>query len=562
MEGLKILVVDDEARMRKLVKDFLSIKGFRVIEAGDGEEALEAFFAQKDIALILLDVMMPKMDGWQVVKTIRQYSKVPIIMLTARGEERDELQGFELGVDEYISKPFSPKILTARVEAILRRTGNTSVDAVNVGGIVIDKAARQVTIDGQPIELSYKEFELLIYFVDNQGMALSREKILNNVWNYDYFGDARTIDTHVKKLRSKLGEKGEYIKTVWGMGYKFEVRQCIYTLAPNAYNPNIKWETTETYNVGLDFGIFGGRINGNIDAYLRKTYDLLNDINTPMGSNFSNKVISNVGDMKNMGLEFNLNFIPIEKKDMRWTINVNGTWQKTEITKLTNTGDDDYLGVQVGAGMSSIGGYTSLYRVGYTPYTYYLFQQAYDENGKAIENTLVDRNGDGQITEDDRYVTGKSILPKFFFGIGSQFTYKKWDFGFNAHGSLGGYALNKVAKNNSTSYSDDHSKGYINNLSTYCLKTGWTEALTEYQQVSDMFLENASFFRLDDINVGYTFDKFAHWNGKIRVGASVQNVFTITKYSGLDPELTAADGVDNNLIPRPRLYTVRLNINF
>ena len=341
----------------------------------------------------------------------------------------------------------------------------------------------------------------------------------------------------------------------WGNGY-------IYTLAPNAYNPNIKWETTETYNVGLDFGIFGGRINGNIDAYLRKTYDLLNDINTPMGSNFSNKVISNVGDMKNMGLEFNLNFIPIEKKDMRWTINVNGTWQKTEITKLTNTGGDDYLGVQVGAGMSSIGGYTSLYRVGYTPYTYYLFQQAYDENGKAIENTLVDRNGDGQITEDDRYVTGKSILPKFFFGIGSQFTYKKWDFGFNAHGSLGGYALNKVAKNNSTSYSDDHSKGYINNLSTYCLKTGWTEALTEYQQVSDMFLENASFFRLDDINVGYTFDKFAHWNGKIRVRASVQNVFTITKYSGLDPELTAADGVDNNLIPRPRLYTVRLNINF
>ena len=225
MEGLKILVVDDEVRMRKLVKDFLSIKGFRVIEAGDGEEALEAFFAQKDIALILLDVMMPKMDGWQVVKTIRQYSKVPIIMLTARGEERDELQGFELGVDEYISKPFSPKILTARVEAILRRTGNTSVDAVNVGGIVIDKAARQVTIDGQPIELSYKEFELLIYFVDNQGMALSREKILNNVWNYDYFGDARTIDTHVKKLRSKLGEKGEDIKTVWGMGYKFEVSQ-------------------------------------------------------------------------------------------------------------------------------------------------------------------------------------------------------------------------------------------------------------------------------------------------------------------------------------------------
>jgi iron complex outermembrane receptor protein len=341
----------------------------------------------------------------------------------------------------------------------------------------------------------------------------------------------------------------------WGNGY-------IYTLAPNAYNPNIKWETTETFNVGLDFGIFGGRINGNVDAYMRKTTDLLNEINTPMGSNFSNKIISNVGDMKNMGLEFNVNFIPIEKNDMRWTINVNGTLQKTEITKLTNTPSKDYYGVQVGAGMSSIGGYTSLYRVGYTPYTYYLYQQAYDENGKAIQNVFVDRNGDGVITEDDRYVTGKSISPKFFFGISSSFTYKKWDFGFNAHGSIGGYALNKVAKNNATSYSDDHTKGYINNLSTYVLKTNWTETMSEFQQVSDMFLENASFFRMDDINVGYTFDEFKNWKGKIRVGASVQNVFTITNYSGLDPELTATDGVDNNLIPRPRLYTIRLNVNF
>ena len=223
MESLKILVVDDEARMRKLVKDFLTIKGYQVIEAGDGEEAVEIFFQQKDIALILLDVMMPKMDGWEVLKTIRLHSKVPIIMLTARGEERDELQGFDLGVDEYISKPFSPKILVARVEAILRRSNHVVGEVMNVGGIEINKAAHQVTIDGKPIELSYKEFELLTYFVENQGIALSREKILNNVWNYDYFGDARTIDTHVKKLRSKLGEKGDYIKTIWGMGYKFEV---------------------------------------------------------------------------------------------------------------------------------------------------------------------------------------------------------------------------------------------------------------------------------------------------------------------------------------------------
>ncbi len=223
MEPLKILVVDDEARMRKLVKDFLTIKGFQVLEAEDGEQALDVFFNQKDIALILLDVMMPRMDGWEVLKTIRKHSKVPIIMLTARGEERDELQGFELGVDEYISKPFSPKILVARVEAILRRSSALTGDVLNVGGISINKAAHEVTVDGKPVDLSYKEFELLTYFAENQGIALSREKILNNVWNYDYFGDARTIDTHVKKLRSKLGEKGDYIKTIWGMGYKFEV---------------------------------------------------------------------------------------------------------------------------------------------------------------------------------------------------------------------------------------------------------------------------------------------------------------------------------------------------
>ena len=225
MDALKILVVDDEARMRKLVRDFLTNKGFTVIEAGDGEEAVDTFFAQKDIALVLLDVMMPKMDGWEVLKTIRKYSRVPVIMLTARSEERDELQGFSLGVDEYISKPFSPKILVARVDAILRRSNVVSTENMNVGGICIDKAAHQVTIDGREIELSYKEFELLSYFVENQGIALSREKILNNVWNYDYFGDARTIDTHVKKLRSKMGEKGDYIKTIWGMGYKFEVSE-------------------------------------------------------------------------------------------------------------------------------------------------------------------------------------------------------------------------------------------------------------------------------------------------------------------------------------------------
>ena len=224
MERLKILVVDDESRMRKLVRDFLVKKDFEVLEAGDGAEAVDVFFDTKDIALVILDVMMPKMDGWQVCREIRAYSKVPIIMLTAKSDERDELLGFELGVDEYMSKPFSPKILVARVEAILRRTSGLATDDVlRAGGIEMNKAAHEVTIDGKAIDLSYKEFELLTYFMENQGIALSREKILNSVWNYDYFGDARTIDTHVKKLRSKLGDKGDYIKTIWGMGYKFEV---------------------------------------------------------------------------------------------------------------------------------------------------------------------------------------------------------------------------------------------------------------------------------------------------------------------------------------------------
>ena len=223
MDKMKILVVDDESRMRKLVKDFLGREGYQVLEAGDGMEAMEVFYDEKDIALIILDVMMPKMDGWQVCREIRAYSKVPIIMLTAKSDERDELQGFDLGVDEYITKPFSPKILVARVEAILRRSNLlTNEDIISAGGIELNKSAHQVKIDGKDIELSFKEFELLAYFMENQGIALSREKILNNVWNYDYFGDARTIDTHVKKLRSKLGEKGELIKTIWGMGYKFE----------------------------------------------------------------------------------------------------------------------------------------------------------------------------------------------------------------------------------------------------------------------------------------------------------------------------------------------------
>lgn len=224
MAELKVLVVDDEVRIRKLVKDFLVKKEYRVLEAGDGEEAINIFFAENDIALVILDVMMPKMDGWQVCREIRKFSRVPIIMLTAKSDEQDELLGFELGVDEYISKPFSPKILMARVDAILRRTNKLEKDGIlTAGNISLNKVAHTVTVSGKNIELSYKEFELLVYFMENQGIALNREQILNNVWNYDYFGDARTIDTHVKKLRAKLTDEADYIKTIWGMGYKFEV---------------------------------------------------------------------------------------------------------------------------------------------------------------------------------------------------------------------------------------------------------------------------------------------------------------------------------------------------
>ena len=223
MAAQKILVVDDEARMRKLVADFLVREGYEVLEAGDGEKAMDIFYAEKEIALVILDVMMPKMDGWQVLREIRESSQVPVIMLTARSDEKDELKGFDLGVDEYVTKPFSPRTLVARVEAILRRTSpQEGNDKIELSGIVLDKAAHQVTVDGRPVDLSFKEFELLAYFMENNGIALSREKILNHVWNYDYFGDARTIDTHVKKLRSKLEPKGDLIKTIWGMGYKLE----------------------------------------------------------------------------------------------------------------------------------------------------------------------------------------------------------------------------------------------------------------------------------------------------------------------------------------------------
>ncbi|MBR5464175.1 MAG: TonB-dependent receptor [Alistipes sp.] len=328
------------------------------------------------------------------------------------------------------------------------------------------------------------------------------------------------------------------------------------TLAPQAFNRNIKWETTTTYNAGIDFGFLSGRINGAVDYYYRHTTDLLSEIDVPTGSNFTNRLMSNIGEMVNQGVEVSLNLIPVQTEDWNWTINLNGTWQQTEIGDL-----NDNI-VKVGSSLSGTGGNSSLHYQGYAPYTFYLFQQVYDAQGKPVMNTFVDRNGDGQITEDDKYITGRSSTPDFYYGISMQLNYKNWDFGFNGHGTIGNYAINKLAVDNSSTYCGTLSYNYLRNLNEYNFRTGFTGNTSTDQAYSDMFIENASFFRLDDINLGYTFHEVGKSKVNIRVAASCQNVFTITDYSGLDPEVNSADGVYSTLIPRPRLYTVRLNINF
>ena len=333
-------------------------------------------------------------------------------------------------------------------------------------------------------------------------------------------------------------------------------------LSPLAYNPNLKWETTETYNVGLDFGFLSDRITGSVDAYYRKTTDLLNLVSAPLGSNFSNVIMSNIGNMENKGIEISLNTVPIENNNWHWSIGGNVTFQSTEITKLTEQNVSGYLGVTTGSGMGGTGGYTSLHRIGYAPYTFYMFEQLYDASGEPIENGLVDRDGDGQITDSDRYVTGYSATPWMYFGVNTKLSYKQWDFSVNGHGSIGNYAINKVAMGYSTSYSDDFTKGYINNLSNSFLIDGWTAPIDTNQKYSDLFIEDASFFKIDDINLGYTFLLPKSRIESIRVAGSVQNVATFTKYSGLDPELAASDGVDDNIVPRPRLYTFRVSLTF
>ena len=330
-----------------------------------------------------------------------------------------------------------------------------------------------------------------------------------------------------------------------------------FPVRPQAYNESLKWEETTTYNVGLDFGFLRGRINGSVDAYYRQTDDLLSYVNVPLGGNFSNYVYQNIGAMENRGVEVSLNFIPVETEDWNLQIGLNGTWQQTVLTELPSAYID--LG---GAG-GGTGNTVQRHQVGYTPHTFYVWQQVYDQDGNPIQNALVDRNQDGQITNEDRYMSNKSPNPDFFYGVSLKLSYKNWDFGFNGHGTVGNYMFNDVLRSGATAYYRDViDKGYLVNTQAAGAKYGFTAASTTAQCLSDMFLEDASFFRMDDINLGYTFRKVGQSDTQIRVAAGVQNVFVLTKYSGLDPESSVAGGIDGNIYPRPRIFSVRLGINF
>ena len=392
-----------------------------------------------------------------------------------------------------------------------------------------------------------------------------------NIGAEDFLKDSKTISQLKFRLSAGMtGQQdgiGEYAH-LSRYGLSTDVYQQYYMGAapgfqfmwtPGAYDPNIKWETTTTYNVGIDFGFVNDRITGNVDAYLRNTDDLLNNVLTPMGSNFGNQVLTNVGSMQNKGIEFALNVIPVQTTDWHLSIGVNGTFQDTKITKLNATDDDSYY-IQTSGISHGTGSYVGRHQVGYAPYSYWVFQQLYDSEGMPIQNAFVDRNGDGTINNDDKYCAGDAN-PDFYYGINLKLSYKNWDFGFNGHGSAGYKVFNDFASNNSTAYFDVNA-GNLPNFSKHVLRTGFKQISGDYQFFSDFYLENASFFRMDDINLGYTFREIGNWKGDIRLAASLQNVFVITNYSGIDPEINSADGVDRSFWPRPRTFSLRLNVNF
>jgi iron complex outermembrane receptor protein len=334
----------------------------------------------------------------------------------------------------------------------------------------------------------------------------------------------------------------------------------MFYLTPRPYDPAIRWETTTTYNVGLDFGFYNGRVNGSIDWYNRITDDLLNEVFTPMGANFGNTLLTNIGSMKNTGVEFAVNVVPLATRDWNLEVGFNGTFQKTRFTKLNTTDDPNYA-IPVTGVSAGTGGEIAQHKVGHAPYTFYPFQQVYDANGMPIQNAFVDRDGDGKITQADRYMSGKSPSPDFFYGMNLKLNYKQWDFGFNAHGSVGNWVFNDFASNHSTSFIDVNA-GNLPNFANTVLDTGWTGQGSSDQPYSDLFIENASFFKMDDINLGYTFTDLFSKVASVRLGFSVQNVFTLTGYSGVDPEVPGVEGKDGAIWPRPRTYSLRLNVNF
>ena len=331
-------------------------------------------------------------------------------------------------------------------------------------------------------------------------------------------------------------------------------------LGPQAYDPTIRWETTMTWNMGVDYGFFDNRLSGSVDAYVRNTRNLLNSVQIPMGSNFGNKLMTNVGSIRNQGLEFSINGIPVQTSDLSVHIGFNGTFQSTEFTKLNPTEDNNYY-IETGTISKGTGGYLCRQMVGYAPYTYFLYKQKYDSDGRPLQNEFVDLDDDGTITQADRYMTGKSVSPKFYYGLNLKVTYKDWDFGLNGHGSAGTWVFNDFASANSTS-SLDLNSGALPNQARLVRKTGFTAPNSGEQWYSDYFLENASFFRLDDLNAGYTFRGIGPWESDIRIGASVQNVFVLTGYTGMDPETVSENGIDNTMWPRPRTWSLRINVNF
>ena len=331
-------------------------------------------------------------------------------------------------------------------------------------------------------------------------------------------------------------------------------------LGPQAYDPTIRWETTMTWNLGVDYGFFDNRLSGSIDAYVRNTRNLLNSVQIPMGSNFGNKLLTNVGSIRNKGLEFSVNGVPVQTGDLSVHVGFNGTFQSTEFTKLNPTEDNNYY-IETGTISKGTGGYLCRQMVGYAPYTYFLYKQKYDSDGRPLQNEFVDLDGDGTITQADRYMTGKSVSPKFYYGLNLKVTYKDWDFGLNGHGSAGTWVFNDFASANSTS-SLDLNSGALPNQARLVRRTGFTAPNSGEQWYSDYFLENASFFRLDDLNAGYTFRGIGPWESDIRIGASVQNVFVLTGYTGMDPETVSENGIDNTMWPRPRTWSLRINVNF